>query len=141
MMNNPSEPVIALVDDDTIFQLTASRMLRSTHLTHTILQFSNGEEALRYLSENADKKENLPDILFLDINMPYVDGWMFLEDYVKLKKKLNKEILIYMVSSSIDPMDINRAKNNQSVKDYLIKPISREGFEELLQQFKNRSAN
>jgi two-component system, chemotaxis family, chemotaxis protein CheY len=140
-MNDPSEPVIALVDDDAIFQLTASRMLRSTQLTHTILQFSNGEEARRYLSENADKKENLPDILFLDINMPYVDGWMFLEDYANLKKTLNKDILIYMVSSSIDPIDINRAKNNQSVKDYLIKPISRAGFEELLQRFKNRSTN
>jgi two-component system, chemotaxis family, chemotaxis protein CheY len=140
-MNAMQQTVIAIIDDDAIFQLTASRMMQATKMADQILQFYNGEEGLRYLNENAEKKEKLPDIIFLDINMPLVDGWMFLDDYANLKNKIGKDILIYMVSSSIDPADSNRAKSNQSVKDYLVKPITMKGFETLLSQFSNRSKN
>jgi two-component system, chemotaxis family, chemotaxis protein CheY len=118
--------IIALVDDDYIFQLTASRLLKAADAT--------GEEALRYLNEHAHEANKLPDLLLLDINMPHVDGWMFLNDYAHLKDKLSKNIKIYMVSSSIDPVDMNRAKSNQSVEDYLVKPISREHFKRLISQ-------
>lgn len=134
-MTNQPHVTIALVDDDSIFQLTASRMLKATHQNANILQFGNGDEALRFLQANSESSENLPDIILLDVNMPYVDGWMFLDDYADLKKRLNKNILVYMVSSSIDPSDINRAKANQSVTDYLIKPISREQFIALLKDY------
>lgn len=127
-------PIVALVDDDYIFQLTASRLLKAADATANVLQFPNGEEALRYLNDNATEDSKLPDILLLDINMPHVDGWMFLNDYALLKAKLSKKIKIYMVSSSIDPVDMNRAKSNQSVEDYIIKPISREGFKQLIEK-------
>jgi CheY-like chemotaxis protein len=125
-------PVIALVDDDKIFQLTSAKIIRSLNLTHDILQFENGEEALKYLRANADVSANLPDYIFLDINMPYVDGWMFLADYATLKTKLNKSISIFMISSSIDPRDIIRAQNNMDVREYIIKPVSPEKFKELV---------
>jgi len=127
-----STPIIALVDDDKIFQLTASRTIMSANLTDRILQFENGEEALEFLKLNAADSDSLPDYIFLDINMPFVDGWMFLDDYAHLKENLKKEIRIYMVSSSIDPRDIDRAKRNQFVNEYVIKPVSREKFVELL---------
>jgi two-component system, chemotaxis family, chemotaxis protein CheY len=133
MAENPT-PIVALVDDDYIFQLTASRLLKAANASANVLQFSNGEEGLRYLNEHAKEESKLPDILLLDINMPHVDGWMFLNDYAHLKGKLCKEIKIYMVSSSIDPVDMNRAKSNQSVKDYIVKPISKEGFKEIISQ-------
>lgn len=129
-------PIIALVDDDKVFQLTSSRTLRAANLTNKILQFENGEEALQFLKEHASESDTLPDYIFLDINMPYVDGWMFLEDYATLKINLKKEISIYMVSSSIDPRDVNRAKQDKNVREYIIKPVSREKFIELL----NRAA-
>ncbi|HEY3405793.1 MAG TPA: response regulator [Ohtaekwangia sp.] len=125
-------PIIALVDDDQIFQLTASRTIKSTQLTDRILQFENGEEALDFLRNNLKNTDNLPDYIFLDINMPFVDGWMFMEDYIGLKNQLPKDILIYMVSSSIDPRDMNRAKQNPEIKQYIIKPVTREKFIELL---------
>jgi two-component system, chemotaxis family, chemotaxis protein CheY len=134
-MNDQPQVIIALVDDDSIFQLTASRMLKVAHPNTNILQFSNGDEALRFLQSNAENSEKLPDIILLDVNMPYVDGWMFLDDYADLKKQLSKNILVYMVSSSIDPADINRAKANPSITDYLIKPISREQFAGLLKDY------
>lgn len=133
----PAEPpIIALIDDDKIFQLTASKTIMSTQLTDRVLQFENGEDALRFLKSNESDAATLPDFIFLDINMPFVDGWMFLEDFAGLKTRLAKPMTIYMVSSSIDPRDIDRAKKNQNVSDYVIKPVTREKFIELL----NRAA-
>ncbi|MFZ6011932.1 MAG: response regulator [Bacteroidota bacterium] len=127
-------PIIALIDDDKIFQLTASKTIKATQITDRILQFENGEEALQFLKNNISNAHDLPDYIFLDINMPFVDGWMFLEDYNNLKPNLSKNIFIYMVSSSIDPRDIRRAKGNEHVQDYIIKPVSREKFIELLEK-------
>ncbi len=128
------EPIVALVDDDKIFQFTASRTIRTLNLTDKILQFENGEEALKYLADNASNGDNLPDCILLDINMPVVDGWMFLEDYSGLKSNLAKEISIYMVSSSIDPGDIRRAESIPDVVEYVVKPVSREKFMELVRR-------
>lgn len=125
-------PTIALVDDDSIFQFTATRLLESAQLAQNILHFENGADALLFLKENAPNRDLLPDYLFLDINMPLVDGWMFLEDFTTLKSSLSKVISIYMVSSSIDPRDLNRAKGFVEVADFIIKPISLERFQELL---------
>ena len=125
-------PIIALVDDDKVFQLTASRTIKEGNLSDRIVQFENGEEALKYLVDNATKADELPDFIFLDINMPFVDGWMFLQDYAGLKENLSKEIAIFMVSSSIDPKDIQRARSIPFVQEYVVKPLSREKFTELL---------
>ena len=125
-------PIVALVDDDKIFQLTASKTIKALQLSDHILQFENGEDALKYLVDNASKADELPDYIFLDINMPFVDGWMFLQDYAGLKENLSKEISIFMVSSSIDPKDIQRARSIPYVQEYVVKPLSREKFTELL---------
>jgi two-component system, chemotaxis family, chemotaxis protein CheY len=125
-------PIIALIDDDKIFQLTASRTLKATAITDSILQFENGEVALRFLRDHVADPDALPDFIFLDINMPMIDGWMFLDDYENLKRKFSKTINIYMVSSSIDSRDIERAKKNVNVTDYIVKPVTREKFLQLL---------
>ena len=127
-------PIVALVDDDKIFQLTASKTIRALQLSDNILQFENGEDALKYLVTNASNGDLLPDIIFLDINMPFVDGWMFLQDYASLKQNLSKEIAIYMVISSIDPRDIHRARSTPDVAEYVVKPLSKEKFIELLDE-------
>jgi two-component system, chemotaxis family, chemotaxis protein CheY len=130
-------PIIALVDDDKIFQLTASKTIQVTAITDKVLQFENGEEALQYLKVNKSVPEKLPDFIFLDINMPYVDGWMFLDDFTKLKADLAKRMTIYMVSSSIDPRDIQRATSHEDAKQYVVKPVTKEKFEELLRKTMN----
>lgn len=131
------DPVIAVVDDDKIFQLIASRSIKAAQFHGKILQFNNGEEAIHYLEEHANDENELPDVLFLDINMPLVDGWMFMEDYVTLKSRINKPIRIYMVSSSIDQRDIERARSISDIKDYITKPISQQKFAELISQTLN----
>jgi two-component system, chemotaxis family, chemotaxis protein CheY len=125
--------LVALVDDDSIFQFTATRLIQSAKLAGQILQFENGGSAIDYIKQHANDAGKLPDHLFLDINMPFIDGWMFLEDFVQLKGKLAKEIKIYMVSSSIDQRDMNRAKEYQDVREFVVKPVSMETFSRLLQ--------
>lgn len=132
MSTSKKQPLIALVDDDKVFQFTSSRMIQAESLTDRIQQFFNGSEAINHLISNSNNTNELPDIIFLDINMPVSDGWMFLDALKELYPKLNKQINIYMVSSSIAPDDIKRAKSNPLVTDYLVKPLSPETFQEIL---------
>jgi len=127
-------PTIAVVDDDKVFQFTTLRTIQAVKLSDNILQFPNGEDALNFLRKHANESEVLPDFIFLDINMPLVDGWMFLDDYASLKASIEKDITIFMVSSSIDPKDISRARSNPNVTDYITKPITIEKLLELSQR-------
>ena len=125
-------PIVALVDDDKIYQFTATRSLQLTQSVNEILPFFAAEEALDFLKENSENVASLPDFIFLDINMPVMDGWMFLEGFEKIGPTLKKEVTIYMVSSSIDPSDINRANSNRWIKEYVTKPITIDKLSSLL---------
>ena len=114
---------ICVINDDDIYQFTITKILESIKLSKKILLFSDGEEALDFMVDNLYNDDKLPDIIFLDNNMPIMDGFQFMEEYVEIKHKLNKKIVIYMVSSSVDPVDIAKAKEISDVSDYIIKPI------------------
>ena len=129
---NLKQHTICLIDDDRIYQFTAKKIIESTGLGKQILSFYNGDEAIIYFKQNIDQIDLLPDIIFLDINMPVMDGWQFLETFKILQPKVSKPILIYMVSSSVDDYDIKKSKEYFSVTDYIIKPINRERFEQLI---------
>lgn len=69
-------------------------------------------------------EEEVPEnIMFIDLNMPILDGWEFIERFTKIENKFNKLISLYIVSSSINPVDIDRAKSLSNIKDYLVKPV------------------
>jgi CheY-like chemotaxis protein len=129
-MNKPF--IICIVDDDNIYQFTTTRTIQTHKLAKKILIFSDGEEALNFLIDNIGNSETLPDIIFLDINMPIMDGWQFLEEYVMIKPKIGKKITIYMISSSVDPVDLKRAKAISEISDYIIKPINPEMLKEII---------
>jgi CheY-like chemotaxis protein len=117
-----------LIDDDKIYLFGLRKMIQLSKLCCDTTEFNNGGDAIEKIKSFIGSPELLPDIIFLDINMPVMDGWHFLKEYESLKKSLNKKIVIYMVSSSIDERDIARATQEQDVKDYIIKPLS---FEKL----------
>ncbi len=126
---------VCLIDDDKIYQFTARKILESTGLAKNILSFFNGKEAIDFFLENHHKElDQLPNIIFLDINMPIMNGWQFLEEYYRLNSKLQKAITIYVVSSSVDDTDIQKSKQYTIVKDYLVKPINRIRYQQLLDQ-------
>ncbi|RXG23362.1 response regulator [Leeuwenhoekiella aequorea] len=116
---------ICIVDDDDIYQFTMIKILESLNLSKKIILFSDGEEALDFMIGNLNKQNELPDVIFLDVNMPIMDGFQFMEEYIKIKPEVNKKIIIYMVSSSVDPVDIERAKSLNEISDYIIKPIKK----------------
>lgn len=121
---------IFLIDDDQIYQFTAKKTLESMGISGQVSIFTDGEQALQYIQENISQPEAMPDIIFLDINMPVMDGWQFVEEYQKLN--LPKKVALYMVSSSVDETDMKRSKNYTVIDDYIIKPVGRSRFEELL---------
>jgi CheY-like chemotaxis protein len=114
---------ICIIDDDLIYQYTITKTIKIYDLANEIMVFSDGEEALDYFIRNLDSTENLPDIILLDINMPIMDGFQFMEEYIKIKPRVGKKILIYMVSSSVDSKDIERSQRISEISDYIIKPI------------------
>lgn len=126
--------ILCLVDDDDVYQYTFLRQLKDTELAKDILLFSDGELAMEFIENNLMETSLLPDIIFLDINMPIMDGWEFLEEFVKLKPNVGKKIAIYMVSSSIDPSDFDRARAINEVSDYLIKPINKDQVKTIIEQ-------
>ncbi len=130
---------IYLVDDDRIYQFTARKTIESIEAINNISVFSNGEDAINFLQQHSTATDELPDIIFLDINMPVMDGWEFLEAFNNVRQTLSKPATIFMVSSSVDESDIRRSKEFSFVSRYINKPISREKFEELLQPFLTRN--
>ncbi len=120
-----------IIDDDSMYVNLVKRIVEAKNLCKNLMVFKNGKDALNYFEAiltNLDKK-SIPEIIFLDLNMPIMDGWEFLENFTNIKNKLGKIITLYIVSSSINPVDIERAKNINSVKDYLIKPVTIEDLE------------
>ncbi len=126
---------VCIVDDDDVYQFTVKYEIERTHLVDQIKSFSDGEQAIQFLKQVAHSPALLPDILFLDINMPIMDGWDFLEEFAQLNPSLDKKVIIYMVSSSINQKDIERAKKINEVTDYLIKPVTRDKLTLLFSEF------
>lgn len=126
--------IIGIIDDDAIYQFTTKKIIEATSSVEKILVFSDGEEAFSFFTENINNIEALPDVIFLDLNMPYMDGWDFLKEYAIIKPQLSKTIVIYIVSSSVSEIDIERAKGISNVSGYLVKPITTDKFALLIKE-------
>ena len=125
---------VCVIDDDDIYQFLLKKELKHTNLVDKIQVFTDGQKAIDYFIENKKSIELLPDVIFLDINMPIMNGWQFLEQFKQIQPKIDKEITIYLVSSSFDDRDINRSKEYTEVTDYIIKPVKRSNLLSVLRE-------
>ncbi len=122
--------IACVIDDDPIFVFGIKKIMELIDFCKNLMVFSDGEEALNNLKAIISANEKLPDVILLDLNMPILDGWQFLEEFVKIPCK--KKIIIYIVSSSVDPQDVLRAKSFELVSDYIVKPVTVEKLKEVL---------
>lgn len=127
---------VAIIDDDKIFQLMIKKTIGQIETLEDIYTFSDGKEAIDYFGIYSSDITMLPDVIFLDINMPNMNGWEFLEAYFLLEPNLAKKSTIYIVSSSIDPDDLLKAKASNEVSDYLVKPLKIEFLTQILRPTK-----
>jgi CheY-like chemotaxis protein len=122
--------IACIIDDDKIFTYVLAKQMKVVDFCENLLVFHNGLEAVKYLKPILESPEVLPDVILLDLNMPIMDGWQFLDEFVKFK--VTKKITVYIVSSSIDVADHAKAATYKAISNFYIKPISRENLEEIL---------
>ena len=127
---------VMLIDDSSIDNFITTKMIEQSDLTKEITIMESGRKALFFLKENTSHIENLPDIIFLDLNMPVLDGFDFLKEFSDFPEVIKKKCQIVVLTSSDKTEDIHSIINNRLVKRYLIKPLSVESLDDLSNLFK-----
>jgi CheY-like chemotaxis protein len=121
-----------IIDDDDIFVYGTKRIMKEVGFCDQVLVFANGEDAITGLKELSANGESFPSVIFLDLNMPIMDGWEFLEALIKFPDFEKEAVTIYIISSSVDPRDIVRVKDYSIVSKYILKPITPEDLKGVL---------
>ena len=119
---------VLLVEDDPITIMVCDRIIKMTSFAEKVKSCENGKIAIDYLSALSEH-ELIPTIIFLDINMPVMNGWDFLEEFDKIKPRFKSLPRIYLLSSTVDPEDYKKAKNFSLVQDFISKPLSKEALQ------------
>lgn len=127
-----SKKNIYIIDDDPIYQFSFKSMLKLMDAEFEISQYSNGEDAIEALAECDANGLCFPDIIFLDLNMPVMDGWNFLDELAAKFKDVRERTKLFIVSSSIHHEDIERSEKYNMVQQYLVKPIPRTALQDLI---------
>lgn len=121
---------LTILDDNALDHMILEKMLTKLNdESDDIIHYYHGSELIKTIEQNEDS--TFPDILFLDLHMPGMDGWQVLKQLNKLNKSMHKHITVYVLSSSVDPEDIDKSMCYSFVKDYLFKPISYEKLEKI----------
>jgi two-component SAPR family response regulator len=116
-----------IIDDDDIYKYGFRKFVAIKFGFRQIVGFNHGKEAIDFLNNPLNGKQ-LPDIIFLDIDMPVMNGWEFMTAFGNIKLQLNKRITIIMVTSSLNYADIVRARTCRDITLYMIKPIDFQQF-------------
>ena len=133
MTINDKSVSILLVDDDEINNFISVKLIKKTLLNTEISTCLNGKFAIDQLVaiQNRDP-DKMPDYILLDINMPIMNGWEFLDEYERLNLGQSGKTKIFIISSSVFNNDINKAKSYALVKDFISKPLSVDKIKEVL---------
>jgi CheY-like chemotaxis protein len=123
---------VLLIDDDITINYFHNRIIQKNEMTNSVLISQNGKEGIQSIKElNLVCTTNDKTLIFLDLNMPIMNGWEFLEELKNLNDTLQLNYKIFVLSSSINPDDRKKAENNPLVTGYLSKPLTKEILEQI----------
>ena len=131
MQDNSKLGLVMLVDDNDTDNFISRRIIEITNFASEVIVKSSGKSALDYLDENNDDTDNLPDIIFLDINMPIVDGFVFLYEFEKFNDTVKDKCRVIILSSSDNKRDIDKIVNNDYVIKFITKPLTETALQEI----------
>lgn len=131
---------VYLIDDDPTFNFITKLLLKKISFAEDVVDFSDASEALARLQNNAAVSRLMPDLIFLDLNMPGMDGWDFLDVYKTLPSSFLQHCKLYILTSSIDPSDKSKSLSYQCVTDFITKPLALEKVIRIKEDFKILSA-
>lgn len=123
---------VYLIDDDDIYVFLTKKTILKVRQDVDVEVFSDGLQAMTHLRAIQNQPELLPDVIFLDLNMPVMDGWGFLKEYQELAPGFARKNELYIVSSSISPHEMERSKSIPVVSEFIIKPLVKEKFLEII---------
>ncbi|WP_299434508.1 response regulator [uncultured Aquimarina sp.] len=121
-----------LIDDDKATNFFNKRMLLKHKAFKDVKVIQEAKNALEYLKNINNQLHKKPELIFLDINMPFMNGWDFLEEFANLEKDVIDDIKIIMLSTSNDPNDIKKALKNELVYDFINKPLSNDVINQVI---------
>lgn len=127
-MSDHKFKLIMLIEDSNIDNFINAKVLELTHFAEKVITKLSAMSALSYFENNVDSESDVPDVIFLDIRMPEMDGFQFLEAFENLPEFIRNKPKIIMLSSSIDTLDQSRALHNKLVHSYISKPLTKDNL-------------
>lgn len=132
---NDSSLHFVIIDDDAINNMVCRAAIKSATGGKVAVCFNNPVDGIHYFENEFQSLKNAThSVLFLDINMPEMNGWEWLEKFSTFPKSIKEKVTIYILSSSVNPTDIDHAHSNNLVKDYIVKPLTKFKVEGLLEE-------
>lgn len=128
----PKFGTVMIIDDSTIDLYVCSRMITKNNFGMKVLEYSVATEALKYLQDNQDNFSELPQIIFVDIYMPEMSGFEFMQEYDKMPPAFKNHCKAYIISSTIDDNDIARSHRDTNVVSFQVKPITKEFLDRII---------
>ncbi|MGB0525052.1 MAG: response regulator [Flammeovirgaceae bacterium] len=132
--------LVLLVDDNDTDNFINNRIIELTNFAKRVVVKNSGKSALEYLRDNKDNDVELPNLIFLDINMPIVDGFVFLYEFESFPQNIKNKCKIAILSSSDNKRDINKIVNNDYVVKFITKPLTEEALIDVEQILKSSEA-
>jgi len=131
---DPKFETVMIIDDNLVDLYIISRMVTKNNFGKNVMHYTEAQEAMKYLQENQENISKLPQIIFVDIYMPLMSGFEFLEAYDTLSTNLKNYCKTYIVSSTIDNEDIAQSNNNKNVVAFHVKPITKEFLDRIINE-------
>ena len=125
---------ILLIDDDKATNFMHTYLIKKTLVVDTVVSKLNGEEAIAYLTTKKDGEYPQPELIFLDINMPVMNGWEFIEEYKKSNFS-KKSVLIIMLTTSLNPIERKRAEKIEIISGFVTKPLTAEYLQDIVKSY------